>query len=71
VAEREKGTVKWFIAAMGYGFIERESGEDVFVHYSEISEDGFRKLIQGQKVEFAVMETDKGKQAQGVKIIES
>lgn len=70
MAERENGTVKWFNAAKGYGFIERENGEDIFVHYSEISEDGFRKLIQGQKVEFTIMETEKGKQAQGVKVTE-
>jgi CspA family cold shock protein len=70
VTERELGTVKWFNAAKGYGFIERETGEDIFVHYSEITEEGFRKLTQGQKVEFAIMETEKGKQAQAVKVME-
>jgi CspA family cold shock protein len=70
VTEREFGTVKWFNAAKGYGFIERETGEDIFVHYSEITEEGFRKLTQGQKVEFAIMETEKGKQAQAVIVME-
>lgn len=70
MTERELGTVKWFNAAKGYGFIERETGEDIFVHYSEITEEGFRKLTQGQKVEFAIMETEKGKQAQAVKVME-
>ncbi len=58
--EREVGTVKWFHNGKGYGFITRDGGEDVFVHYSEIQSDGFKKLIEGQKVEFTVEEGDKG-----------
>lgn len=58
--EREVGTVKWFHNGKGYGFITRDGGEDVFVHYSEIQDDGFKKLTEGQKVEFTVEEGDKG-----------
>ena len=61
--EREVGTVKWFNNGKGYGFIEREGGDDVFVHYSEISGDGFKSLDEGQKVEFTVADGDKGLQA--------
>ena len=64
--EREVGVVKWFNAAKGYGFISRESQEDVFVHYSAIQSDGFRKLVEGQQVEFSLEETDKGLQASNV-----
>lgn len=63
---REVGTVKWFHNGKGYGFITREGGEDVFVHYSEIQTDGFRKLAEGQKVEFTIAEGDKGLQAREV-----
>jgi CspA family cold shock protein len=59
--------VKWFNAAKGYGFISREGKEDVFVHYSAIQEEGFKKLVEGQKVEFGLEETDKGLQATNVK----
>ena len=52
--EREVGIVKWFNNGKGYGFIEREGGDDVFVHYSEVSGDGFKSLDEGQKVEFTV-----------------
>jgi CspA family cold shock protein len=52
VAEKEIGTVKWFNAGKGYGFISREAGEDVFVHHSAIEEEGFRSLDEGQQVEF-------------------
>ena len=64
--ERETGTVKWFNNGKGYGFIEREEGDDVFVHYSEIEGDGFKSLDEGQRVEFAVTEGDKGLQATSV-----
>ena len=64
--ERETGTVKWFNNGKGYGFIEREGGDDVFVHYSEIEGDGFKSLDEGQRVEFAVTEGDKGLQATSV-----
>jgi CspA family cold shock protein len=61
-----QGTVKWFNAAKGYGFISREDGEDVFVHYSAIAGDGFRSLEEGQSVEFEVTEGRKGPQAANV-----
>jgi cold shock protein len=61
-----QGTVKWFNAAKGYGFISREDGEDVFVHYSAIAGDGFRSLEEGQRVEFEVTEGRKGPQAANV-----
>ena len=57
---RERGTVKWFNDAKGYGFIARENGEDVFVHYSSIGGDGFRSLKEGQRVEFMVEKGRKG-----------
>ncbi len=66
MADREKGTVKWFNASKGYGFIARESGDDVFVHYEAISGDGYRSLEEGQKVEFVVGEGKKGPAAQDV-----
>lgn len=66
MAERQTGTVKWFNSTKGFGFIERENDEDVFVHYSGISGDGFRTLEEGQRVEFTVVESEKGPQAQDV-----
>ncbi len=63
---REKGKVKWFNNAKGYGFIEREGGEDVFVHYSAITGDGYRTLQEGDAVEFEVVQSDKGLQAANV-----
>ena len=66
MTEREIGTVKWFNDAKGYGFISRESGEDVFVHYSSIEGEGYRSLSEGQLVEFAVEQGSKGPQAVGV-----
>ncbi|MDZ7766450.1 MAG: cold-shock protein [Melioribacteraceae bacterium] len=66
MAEREKGTVKWFNNSKGYGFITRENGEDVFVHYQSISGDGYKSLDEGQKVEFTVAQGQKGLQAQEV-----
>ena len=69
MAERETGTVKWFNAEKGYGFIAREVGDDVFVHYSEIRSSGFRSLDEGQKVEFTVTQGQKGPQAQDVDIV--
>ena len=67
--ERETGTVKWFNAEKGYGFISREAGGDVFVHYSEIRSSGFRTLDEGQRVEFTVAQSQKGLQAQDVELI--
>ena len=69
MSERILGTVKWFNSGKGYGFIEREEGDDVFVHFSAIREDGFdsyRNLDEGQKVEFAVEQGPKGLQASDV-----
>ena len=59
----EQGTVKWFNSAKGFGFIEREEGEDVFVHYNAIEGDGFKSLEEGDKVHFEVEEGPKGLQA--------
>ena len=70
MAERETGTVKWFNATKGFGFITNDKGGDVFVHFSSIKSDGYRKLDEGQKVEFTVTEGEKGPQAQEVSIIE-
>lgn len=61
-----EGTVKWFSNEKGYGFIEREDGEDLFVHFSEIQIDGFKTLNEGQKVEFEITEGAKGLQASNV-----
>ena len=61
-----KGTVKWFNATKGYGFISTEAGEDVFVHYSAIAGDGFKTLDEGQNVEFEIVQGDKGPQATNV-----
>ena len=62
----KKGTVKWFNAEKGYGFIEREEGGDVFVHFSAIQADGFKTLEEGQAVEFDVVEGPRGEQAANV-----
>lgn len=61
-----QGKVKWFNAEKGYGFIEREGGEDVFVHYSAIQMDGFKSLEEGQIVEFEIVEGSRGPQAANV-----
>ena len=66
MSERIVGTVKWFNAAKGFGFIGHDDGEDVFVHYSAIQTDGFRRLEKGQKVEFSIEEGPKGLQASSV-----
>ncbi|MGQ9629672.1 MAG: cold shock domain-containing protein [bacterium] len=61
-----RGRVKWFNDSKGYGFIEREDGEDVFVHYTAIKGEGFRSLTEGQEVEFEIVEGSKGPQAANV-----
>ena len=63
---REQGTVKWFNASKGYGFIQRESGEDIFVHFSAIQAEGYKSLNEGQAVEFEVTTGPKGLQAANV-----
>jgi len=68
--ERIVGTVKWFNATKGYGFIGREGGEDVFVHFSAVNMEGYRRLKEGQNVEFSIEEGPKGLQAANVNIIE-
>ncbi|MES2217411.1 MAG: cold-shock protein [Pseudomonadota bacterium] len=67
---REKGTVKWFSNEKGFGFIEREQGGDVFVHFKAIVGDGYRSLSEGQRVEFTVTQGQKGLQAEEVSVIE-
>jgi len=64
--DKEQGTVKWFNASKGYGFIQRESGEDVFVHYSAIQGEGYRSLEEGARVSFEVRKGPKGLQADAV-----
>jgi CspA family cold shock protein len=66
MSERITGTVKWFNGDKGFGFIEREGGKDVFVHFSAIQGNGFRNLTEGQKVEFTVEQGPKGPQASNV-----
>ena len=63
---KEQGTVKWFNASKGYGFIQRQTGEDVFVHFSAIMMDGYKSLNEGQAVEFEVKKGPKGLQAENV-----
>jgi CspA family cold shock protein len=69
MSEKEQGTVKWFNGSKGYGFIARDNGEDVFVHYSAILADGYRSLEEGQRVEFVVTQGDKGPQASEVIVV--
>ena len=66
MAERQSGTVKWFNDSKGFGFIEREEGDDVFVHFRSIRGEGYRTLKQGARVEFELSQTDKGFQAEDV-----
>ncbi|MBD3289172.1 cold-shock protein [candidate division KSB1 bacterium] len=65
----EKGTVKWFNGSKGYGFITREAGDDVFVHYKAINGDGYKTLEEGQQVQFEVEQSPKGLQATNVSVI--
>jgi CspA family cold shock protein len=69
MSERIIGTVKWFNGSKGYGFLARESGADVFVHFSAIQGDGFKNLEEGQKVEFTVEKGPKGPQAANVVVL--
>ena len=63
------GNVKWFDEKKGYGFIEREDGDDVFVHFSALQQEGFKTLEEGQEVEFEIVEGDRGPQAENVDLI--
>lgn len=63
------GTVKWFNESKGFGFIEQQSGPDVFVHYSSISSSGFKTLAEGQKVEFTITQGQKGPQAENIVVV--
>jgi CspA family cold shock protein len=65
----EQGTVKWFNDAKGFGFISRQGGQDVFVHFSAIQSNGFRSLQEGQAVEFSVVQGPKGLQAENVRVL--
>ena len=69
MSERIIGTVKWFNGSKGYGFLAREGGADVFVHFSAITGDGFKNLEEGQKVEFTVEKGPKGPQASNVVVV--
>jgi CspA family cold shock protein len=69
MSERIIGTVKWFNGSKGYGFLAREGGADVFVHFSAIQSDGFKNLEEGQKVEFTVEKGPKGPQATNVVLV--
>jgi CspA family cold shock protein len=69
MSERINGTVKWFNGTKGYGFIERQGGPDVFVHFSAIQGDGFKNLQEGQRVEFNVEQGPKGAQAANVVVV--
>ena len=69
MADRFTGTVKWFNAEKGYGFITQDEGSDVFVHFSSIGGSGYRTLTEGQRVEFSVTDGDKGLQASEVTMI--
>ncbi len=69
MTDRITGTVKWFSDNKGYGFIQREGGDDVFVHYSSIQGEGFRTLDEGQQVEFSVQQGPKGLQAADVVVL--
>ncbi len=69
MSDRYRGTVKWFNTVKGYGFIGRDDGEDVFVHFSAIQMDGYRKLEEGQQVEFSIEAGPKGLQAANVVMV--
>lgn len=70
MAERKEGTVKWFNSSKGFGFIQQESGDDVFVHFQSIIGDGYKSLEENDKVEFSVTQGPKGLQAAEVKLVD-
>jgi CspA family cold shock protein len=69
MSERETGVVKWFSEQKGWGFIQRDSGEDIFVHYSAIEGSGFRSLAEGERVEFSIQQGQRGPAAANVRRI--
>lgn len=69
MSDRQTGTVKWFNAAKGFGFISRDGADDVFVHFRAINSKGYRSLNQGQQVDFTVVQGQKGLQAEDVNIV--
>ena len=69
MSERQNGSVKWFDSSKGFGFIQREGQDDVFVHYSAIRGEGFRSLEEGQQVEFETVDSPKGLQARDVTVL--
>jgi len=69
MAERKQGSVKWFNSTKGFGFISQPQGEDVFVHFKSIVGDGYRALAENDKVEFTIVQGEKGPQASEVKVI--
>jgi len=71
MANRTQGTVKWFNGDKGFGFISQESGDDLFVHYSEIQSTGYRSLDEGAKVEFEITQGKKGMQASAVTVVQN
>ena len=70
MSDKKTGTVKWFDSKKGYGFIEVEGSDDVFVHFSEIKEEGYKSLKDGQKVEFEIQKDDQGERAKSVTKLE-
>ena len=70
MSDRKTGTVKWFDSKKGYGFIELEGSDDIFIHYSDILDEGYKFLKDGQKVEFDIEKDDQGEKAKNVKKIE-
>ena len=70
MSDKKTGTVKWFDSKKGYGFIEVEGSDDIFVHFSAIQQEGYKSLKDGQKVEFEIQKDDQGERAQNVKTLE-
>ena len=71
MSNKATGTVKWFNETKGFGFIQQENGPDVFAHFSAIQGDGFRTLVEGQKVEFEITQGQKGPQAEKITLVKS